>query len=282
MLSRYRIEVARRERLAPAVEQDLAHRYRSGDRSVAQRLIEGCLAAVIAIALEYRRCGLPIEDLVQEGNIGLLKAIDRFDPCHGVRLAAYAGYWIRAEIRAYVVRHYRIVRLGSTKGEQRAIWLYRKTREARPEALAEMSGASLERVLDLLPLLLANDVSLSPASHDDGGSPLDRLDARVDAADEVLGNAEDRARLRAAITELSAREQDIVRRRLLAEEPATLETLGSTWGVSKERVRQIEERAKARLRERIEQAAADGGVPARERRPRRARVADLRGDSRAR
>ncbi|APR85606.1 RNA polymerase sigma factor RpoH [Minicystis rosea] len=261
VFSSYRIDVARREIMTPLVERELLERYRGGERDAARRLIEGCLGAVIAIAVEYRYCGLPLEDLVQEGNMGLLKALPRFDPERGLRLGAYAGYWIRAEIRQYVARNYRIVKLGTTKAEQRALWLYRRTKEARPEALAAMSGLTLERAAELLPMLMAGDVSLSPAPHDEGWSPLERLSDRTRSPEDAVGDIEQSTRLRAAldeaIAELSVREQDILQRRVLADTTETLEALATTWGVSRERVRQIEERAKARLRARLEQIPAD-------------------------
>ncbi|APR81819.1 RNA polymerase sigma factor RpoH [Minicystis rosea] len=249
-LARYRSDIARRAPLTPELEQDLARRCQGGDQEAARRLIEGCLGAVLRVAVEYRRWGLPIEDLVQEGNVGLLKAVARFDPSHGVRLAHYAQYWIRAEIREYVARHYRIVRLGSSKGERRALRLFRKTREQRPEVLAEMSGLPTERVLELLPLLMQGDARLTPS--DDGQNPLERMADRVASAEDAFREAEERARVRGAVAKavsgLSEREQDIVRRRLLSEDPETLEQLSVTWGVSRERVRQIEERAKTRMR----------------------------------
>jgi RNA polymerase sigma-32 factor len=256
-LSFYRVELSRRPQLTPALERDLAERYKSGERAAAGRLIEGCLSCVVAIAWEYRRCGLPLEDLVQEGNLGLLKAVERFDPGRGVRLSKYAAYWIRAEIREYVARQYRIVRPGSSKGERRALWLYRRTREQRPEALAAMCGMSTERVTELLPLLMACDVSLSPQPTDDGPSLVDRLSDGAGSPEDALCDVDQKDHLQAAVAailaELPPRDQDIVRRRLLAEDPVTLEQLGATWGVTRERVRQLEERLKVRMRVRLEQ-----------------------------
>jgi RNA polymerase sigma-32 factor len=252
----YRADVSRRARLTPEVERDLADRCRNGDRVASRRLVEGCLTHVIAIALEYRLCGIPIEDLVQQGNLGLLKAVERFDPDRGTRLGSYAAYWIRAEIREYVERYYRIVRLGSSKEERRAMWLYRRTREDRPEELAAMSGLSTARATELIPLLRSLDVSLTPLESG-GPSALDHLADGAGTAEDALGDAELRAQLQSAVAgllpELSARDVDIVQRRLLADEPATLEQIGDTWGVSKERVRQIEEKVKTRMRSRFEE-----------------------------
>jgi RNA polymerase sigma-32 factor len=257
-LSLYRSEAARGLRLTPEEERDLALRYQRGDQSARGPLVAGCLEFVLGIALEYRRWGAPIEDLVQEGNIGLLKAVDHFDPARGVRLATYARYWIRAEIREYVARQYRIVRLGSSKGERRALRMYRKTREQRPDVLAAMSGLSTERVTALLPMLVAGEMSLSPQPDDERHGLLERIADGAISAEQALSEADERMRLRDAVAdalaELSVREQDIVRRRLLADDPTTLERLGEAWGVSKERVRQIEEAAKARMRVRLQRA----------------------------
>ena len=269
----YRIDVARRPRVPREAEHDLAERVKRGDRDAARRLIESSLSTVIAVALEYRRCGLPIDDLVQEGNIGLLKAVDHFDPTRGVRFATYAMYWVRAEIRDYVVRHYRVVRIGRSKAERRALWLYRKTREDRPEHLAAMSGLSTERAAELLPLLLSADVSLSPPP-DGGPSLLERI-ADVDGSAEArLSDIEERKRLEAALAnilgELSARDQDIVRRRLLTDEPATLQQIGLTWGISKERVRQLEETVKKRVRQKLEAQVPELGARPRPRQAKKA------------
>lgn len=259
--SSYRTEVARRPGLTRQVEHDLTLRYRAGDRGAGRELVERCLGTVIAIALEYRRVGLPLEDLVQEGNLGLLKAVERFDPDREVRLSTYAAYWIRAEIREYVARHYRIARLGSSKAERRALWHYRKTREDRPEALAASSGLSPARAAALLPLLTSHDASLTPPV-DGGRGLLDHLADPAASAESALGDLETRAGLQEALTklvsELSARERDIVERRLLADEPVTLDQLGVAWGVTRERMRQVEESVKNRMRTRLRTFAEAG------------------------
>ena len=256
----YRTQVAERTTLTPEVERDLAHRFRAGERDAGRRLVEACLPFVMTIALEYRRWGLPMEDIVQEGNIGLLKAADRFDPDRGCRLATYAAYWIRAEIREHVARGYRIVRLGSSKSERRALRIYRKTHEKSPEALAEMSGLSEARARELLPLLMARDVSLD-RGPDEGQAPVDRLAAPARSPEEEACLADERRHLQVAlrqvVAELSPRERRIVRQRWLTDEPKTLEQLGEAFGVSKERVRQLEERAKRRMRERLEQIVGE-------------------------
>lgn len=259
--SAYRTELAARATLTPEVERDLAIRFKAGDREAGRKLIEACLPFVMTVALEYRRWGLPLEDIVQEGNIGLLKAAERFDPDRGCRLATYAAYWIRAEIREYVARGYRIVRLGSSKSERRALRIYRKTHEKDPHTLAELSGLTEERATELLPLLMSRDVSLERAPSDDAKAPLERLADSGRNPEEEVCLADERRQLEAAleqvVDELSPRERKIVRRRWLTDEPQTLEQLGQDFGVSKERVRQLEERAKKRMRERLEQIVGE-------------------------
>ena len=247
-------ELDKREPLTPESERELAERFRSGDRDAGRRIVEACLPFVMTIALEYRRWGIPIEDLVQEGNIGLLKAAERFDPTRGCRLVTYAAYWIRAEIREHVARGYRIVRLGSSKSERRVLRLFRRTHERDPDVLAEQSGLSRDRVMALLPLLMARDVSLDK-KNPEGDAPLDRLASPLPSPeDQACADEEQRqvaTALRQIVTELSPREQKIAKARWLSEDPATLEELGADFGVSKERVRQIEERAKKRVRARL-------------------------------
>jgi RNA polymerase sigma-32 factor len=257
----YRAELAGRAPLTPEVERDLTRRFRAGDRDAGRRLVEACLAFVITIAREYRRWGAPIEDLVQEGNVGLLKAADRFDPDRGTRLATYAAYWIRAEIREYVARGLRMVRLGSSKAERRALRAYRRTLNQDPAVLSELSGLSAERVTELLPLLTAPDVSLEQPPGDDRRSPEEALADGARSPEEQACLADQSAQIGAAVArvvaELPPREQTIVQRRLMSDDPETLEQLGATFGVSKERVRQLEVGAKKRLRARLEEIAGE-------------------------
>lgn len=249
---RYRASLHGTETLQPALERALAEQWRAGDAAAGDKLIKASLPFVISIALEYRRWGIPLEDLVQQGNLGLLKAAKKFDPSRDCRLITYAVYWIRAEIRDYVVRGYRLVRIGTTKNERRAMRSYRKTREDDPAALAEASGLSVEQAERLLPMLRARDVSLD-ASFDGETPHVDRLAADGPAPDETVWaehfRAEARDRVHRALARLPEREAMIVRERLLVDDPITLEALGTRLGISKERVRQLEERARRRLRE---------------------------------
>ena len=255
----YRAGIAQREPLDADAERVLAARWRAGDRDAGRRLVEACLPFVMTIAFEYRRWGLPLEDIVQEGNIGLLKAADRFDPERGCRLVTYAAYWIRAEIREYVVKSYRIVRLGSSKSERRALRIYRRTQERDPELLAQASGLSTEKAAALLPLLVARDVSID-ATAEGGTAPVERIASSVPSPEDEAcrheGELHLQRDLREAIAELGPREQRIAHLRWLTDEPQTLEQLGAEFGISKERVRQLEERAKRRMRERLSSTSA--------------------------
>jgi len=250
-LRAYRESLAGFHTLDRETERELAQKWIAGDQHAGARIVEGCLPFVVSIALEYRRWGVPLEDIIQQGNMGLLKAAAKFDPKRECRLATYAAYWIRAEIREYVVRAFRVVRLGTTKGERRALRAYRRSKTTDAAELAKISGLSQERVELLLPLLAGREVSLD-ASTNDMGPAVDRMPTTTPSPEEEASGHEIAAHasraVRAAVGELDAREQLIVKARLMTEDPPTLQELGNRLGVSKERVRQLEERARTKLR----------------------------------
>jgi RNA polymerase sigma-32 factor len=236
-------------------ERKFAKQWIKGDQRAGDKLIEACLPFVISIALEYRRWGVPLEDIIQQGNLGLFRAAKKFNPDMGCRLATYAAYWIRAEIREYVVRAYRVVRLGTTKAERRALRAYRTTKESDPDRLAAVSGLSRERVEQLLPLLAARETSLD-ANTNDLPPAVERMASNDASPEEDAGAKESRARAKGAVAialkGLTDRERLIVRERMMSDEPTTLKALGDILGVSKERVRQLEERARLKLRTELE------------------------------
>ena len=250
-LRAYRHGLGAQKPLEREVERDLARRFIAGDRKAGDRIVAACLPFVVSIALEYRRWGVPLEDIVQQGNLGLLKAAAKFDPDRSCRLATYAAYWIRAEIREYVVKAFRVVRLGTTKGERKALRAYRKTKTTDPAVLAEMSGLSEERVRMLLPLISGREVSLD-ASVADMPPGVERLEGNEISPEQAASDGELKAQagvaVRTAVGQLDARERMIIEARLMTEDPPTLQELGTKLGVSKERVRQIEERARVKLR----------------------------------
>jgi RNA polymerase sigma-32 factor len=250
-LRAYRESLAGFRSLDRETERDLAKRWMAGDKTAGIKIVEACLPFVVSIALEYRRWGVPLEDIIQQGNLGLLKAAAKFDPARECRLATYAAYWIRAEIREYVVRAFRVVRLGTTKGERRALRAYRSSKTTDPAALAKISGLPEERIRLLLPLLSGREVSLD-ASTNDTPPAVDRLPTATMSPEDEASRDEISARasraVQDAVGELDEREQMIVKARLMAEDPPTLQELGNRLGVSKERVRQLEERARTKLR----------------------------------
>jgi RNA polymerase sigma-32 factor len=254
-LDRYRASLKRVEILDAEAERELAQRWAEGDDQAGALLIESSLPFVIAIAREYRRWGVPLEDLVQQGNLGLLKAASKFDPDKKCRLITYAAYWIRAEIRDYVVRSYRIVRLGTTRTERRAMRAFRRKPVDSAQALAEESGMPVSRARQLWPLLTRGDLSLD-ATVSDAPAAVDRMSTKQPTPEESVARAEAvhhvREALESAMESLTDREQRIVEARILSDEPRTLESLGREMGVSKERVRQLEVRARQKLRDRLE------------------------------
>ena len=257
-LQAYRKRLNQVEQLSREEERELALRVKAGDREASRRIAEACLPFVVSIAIEYRRWGVPLEDIIQQGNVGLIRAVAKFDPAKDCRLATYAAYWIRAEIREYVVRAYRVVRLGTTKAERRALRAYRTTRESDPEKLAAVSGLPVERVRSLLPLLQAREASLE-TGKDDRSPVIDRIAAIGPSPEEEARDhqAAERSRVavREALGDLSEREKLIVRDRLMSDEPRTLQELGDELGVSKERVRQLEQRTLTKLRQRLRHVA---------------------------
>lgn len=250
-LDSYRRDLSELAPLDADSERALAEAWRAGDRKAGDRLVAASLPFVIKIAKEYRRWGVPMEDLIQEGNVGLLRAAEKYDPDQGCRLITYAVYWIRAEIREYVVRGYRIVRLGTTRTERKAMRVFRRDAVESVEQLAALSGMPISRAQKLWPLLTQRDFALD-AAPDEREAPIERLRDRTETPEEALVRAQEttgvRAKLDEALRLLSERERRIIEERILADEPRTLESLGAEMGVSKERVRQLEARARGKLR----------------------------------
>lgn len=259
-IDRYRRDLRGVGTLDAETERALARRWAAGDRAAGDRLLAACLPFVISIAREYRRWGVPLEDLIQQGNLGLLRAAAKYDPARGCRLATYAATWIRGEIRDHVVRCHRIVRLGSTHTERAALRRYRDGSASSPEELAAKSGMPLARSRALWPLLVQRDASLDARPEGGGASGVERLASGAETPEEMLARREEQravlAVLASALARLGQRERRIVEARAMADEPRTLEELGHELGVSRERVRQLEERAHATLRSALAGARA--------------------------
>ncbi|MDI4657004.1 RNA polymerase sigma factor RpoH [Xanthobacter autotrophicus] len=260
-LSRYLEEIRRFPMLEPQEEYMLAKSWREhGDRDAAHRLVTSHLRLVAKIAMGYRGYGLPISEVISEGNVGLMQAVKRFEPEKGFRLATYAMWWIRASIQEYILRSWSLVKMGTTAAQKKLFFNLRKAKsqisaledgDLRPEHVKQIAtklGVTEQDVVDMN-RRLSGDASLnSPIREDsEGGEWQDWLvDERLDQ-EEQLAESEEldnrRAALSGALSVLNDRERRIFEARRLSEDPMTLEDLASEFGVSRERVRQIEVRA---------------------------------------
>jgi len=253
-----RIPVLSREQ-----EQELALRFRrDDDLNAARELVLSHLRFVVHIARGYSGYGLPMNDLVQEGNIGLMKAVKRFDPSVGVRLVSFAVHWIRAEIHEYVLRNWRLVKIATTKAQRKLFFNLRRLKKnltwlsaEETAAVARDLGVSVAEVTEMEKRLAARDLSFDPApdaDDEEAYSPAAYLpapDADPAAQVEDAESADDSTdRLHGALGGLDARSRDIVQRRWMSEDKATLHQLADKYGVSAERIRQIESSALGKLR----------------------------------
>ena len=252
--------------LSAEKEKDLATRlYEESDLDAARELIMSHPRFVVHVARSYSGYGLPQADLIQEGNIGLMKAVKRFNPSVGVRLVSFAVHWIKAEIHEYVLRNWRVVKVATTKAQRKLFFNLRKMKkrlgwfsQKEVETVAEELGVSTKEVLEMEARMSAHDQAFELSSDDDDSkegstySPAMYLeDKRSDLAAEV--EAEDyeshnQQKLLTAMSELDERSQDIVQSRWLSEDKTTLHDLAAKYEVSAERVRQLEQNAMKKLR----------------------------------
>ena len=265
-LSAYLNRIDRYSLLTPEEERRLALRWRRfHDQRAAEQLVTGNLRFVVKIAFEYRTYGVRLLDLIQEGNLGLLVAVDRFDPGRGVRLTTYAVWWIRAYIQEYIRRSWSMVRFGTTRAEQRCFYRLRRERQrlerhggkADPDKLAAALGVSSRELEAIESRITRRDMSLDDSAYvDTEETKGDRIADDRPGPESMVGEEELHQRahdeIHRALESLDARERDILHRRYLAAKPATLKEIGAMFGISRERVRQLEARAMAKLRERLE------------------------------
>ncbi len=250
--------------LSAEEERELAVRLRDhGDVDAARRLILANLRYVVQIARGYQGYGLPQADLIQEGNIGLMKAVKRFDPDVGVRLISFAVHWIRAEIHEYILRNWRIVKVATTKAQRKLFFNLRKAKKRlgwlnahEVETVARDLGVQPGEVLEMERRLAAQDSAFDPQGEDDEGTaPAAYLrDQRYDPAERLMESdwvEHNRRQLAHALEELDERSREILKRRWIDEDKATLQTLADEYGVSAERIRQLEKAALKKLRARL-------------------------------
>ncbi|MGI9344172.1 MAG: RNA polymerase sigma factor RpoH [Gammaproteobacteria bacterium] len=249
--------------LSKEEEQQLARSFREhDDLDAARRLVMSQLRFVVHIARGYNGYGLPLGDLIQEGNVGLMKAVKRFDPDVGVRLVSFAVHWIRAEIHEYVLRNWRLVKVATTKAQRKLFFNLRKAKKFlgwlsadETAAIAADLGVSTREVTEMEKRLAGYDLAFDPAPGDDeerAYAPAHYLPNETPdpAAAVETADWDDRARerLSAALENLDDRSKTIVKERWLAEKKTTLQDLAKRFGVSAERIRQIEQRAIKLLR----------------------------------
>ena len=270
-LSRYLSEIRKFPMLEPEREYMLAQRWKMHeDRAAAQTLITSHLRLVAKIAMGYRGYGLPIGEVVSEGNVGLMQAVKKFEPEKGFRLATYAMWWIRASIQEYVLRSWSLVKMGTTANQKKLFFNLRKAKsqisaledgDLRPDqvkVIATKLGVHEKEVVDMN-RRLSGDASLNAPLREEGeGEWQDWLVDETASQETLIVQHEESSNRHAALTRalmvLNPRERRIFEARRLAEEPETLENLSTEFGISRERVRQIEVRAF----EKVQEAVKDG------------------------
>lgn len=271
-MDRYMERVRKIPTLSREEEHALAVRAKAGDQDAADALVEANLRFVVAVALQYRRYGIPISELMAEGNLGLMLAVRKFDPHRGTRFVTYAGYWIRAYVLDLVVKSTTMVGAGS--GPLRSKLFFRLRRERakvanlthdpreRLELMAERFDVSVEKMERMLRRLDSRDVSLSAPLFDDAGSTLqDALPEEGDDQEARFFETERQRFLEEHLTDaldgLDRRERYIMEQRYMGDETVSLAALGRELGVSRERARQLEARAKKKLRKRLSRVELD-------------------------
>ncbi|MEK1890742.1 MAG: RNA polymerase sigma factor RpoH [Phyllobacterium sp.] len=274
-LTRYLEEIRRFPMLEPQEEYMLAKRYlEHSDPKAAHKLVTSHLRLVAKIAMGYRGYGLPIGEVISEGNVGLMQAVKRFEPERGFRLATYAMWWIKASIQEYVLRSWSLVKMGTTANQKRLFFNLRKVKskiqalddgDLNPEQVKEIAtrlSVSEDEVISMN-RRLSGDASLNaPIRSSDGEAGGDWQDWLVDdhdSAEEMLIEQDElesrREMLTGAMSSLNDRERRIFQARRLADDPITLEDLSTEFGISRERVRQIEVRAFEKVQDAVKSAA---------------------------
>jgi len=265
-LNRYLAEIKKYPILAPEQEYMLAKRYQEhGDPEAAAQLVTSHLRLVAKIAMGYRGYGLPVSELISEGNIGLMQGVKKFEPDRGFRLATYAMWWIRASIQEFILRSWSLVKMGTTAAQKKLFFNLRRMKnridafedgDLKPEDVTKIAtdlGVSEDDVVSMnRRMAMGGDTSLNVTMREDSESQWqDMLADTGPLQDQMIAEEEEKQvrheLLLEAMTDLNDREKHILTERRLAEEPKTLEELSQVYGVSRERVRQIEVRAFEKL-----------------------------------
>jgi len=275
-LNRYLAEIRKFPLLSPELEYMMAKRWQEHqDPAAATKLVTSHLRLVARIAMGYRGYGLPVNELIAEGNIGLMQGVRKFDPEKGFRLATYAMWWIKAAIQEYILRSWSLVKIGTTAAQKKLFFNLRRLKgkigavedgDLKPadvEKIATTLGVNEDEVVSMNRRMgFGGDASLnSPLREEGEGEWQDWLADDGPLADELLAESEERDQrhglLVAAMSGLNERERDILTQRRLIDEPETLEVLSQRYGISRERVRQIEVRAFEKLAKAMQTAAVE-------------------------
>ncbi len=277
-LSRYLQEIRKFPMLGPEEEYVLAKRYREhNDTPAANKLVTSHLRLVAKIAMGYRGYGLPMGELISEGNVGMMQAVKRFDPDRGFRLATYAMWWIRAAIQEYILHSWSLVKMGTTAAQKKLFFNLRKLK-GQMQAIEEgdLSPENVRKIAEELDVTEADVVSMNrrlsspdhslnaPVRTDGEGEWQDWLVDERDDQETELAEREEMGRRRKllsqALKSLNDRERHILTQRRLKDEPVTLEDLSQQYGISRERVRQIEVRAFEKLQKSMKNAVIDSQI----------------------
>ena len=268
-LSLYMSEVRKFSLLTAAEERELGIKvYEQGDKEAARRLVTSNLRFVVKIAHEYRHYGLSMIDLVQEGNIGLMKAVSKFNPYRGFRLISYAVWWIRAYIQAFILKSWSLVKIGTTQAQRKLFYRLKKAkREMTSDDGTGPSAAQLAAALgvteadvDEMDVRLAGrdfflDAQIESADGSGKSTHLEMLPASTETQEDELAGRQEREELQRVAAEamsgLTEKERFVVERRVMADEPLTLQEIGDHWKISRERARQIEANAIRKIRKHL-------------------------------
>ncbi len=278
-LSRYLREIRKFPMLQPEEEYMLAKRWREhGDPDAAQRLVTSHLRLVAKIAMGYRGYGLPLSELISEGNVGMMQAVKRFDPDQGFRLATYAMWWIRASIQEYILHSWSLVKMGTTAAQKKLFFNLRRLKrqlDVREEGdlapdtakkIADRLNVREAEVVEMNRRMSGRDQSLNAPMAEDGDMEWqDWVEDESASQESSLGEQEEirvrRDLLRRAMTGLTDRERHIITERRLSDTPKTLEDLAGEYGITRERVRQIEQAAVLKLQQGVKAAARARPLP---------------------
>jgi RNA polymerase sigma-32 factor len=278
-LNRYLSEIRKFPLLTPEEEYMLSKRFAEhGDPEAAARLVTSHLRLVAKIAMGFRGYGLPVSELISEGNIGLMQGVKKFEPDRGFRLATYAMWWIRASIQEFILRSWSLVKMGTTAAQKKLFFNLRRMKsnleafedgDLRPEHVTKIAtdlGVTEAEVISMnRRMAMGGDTSLNVSMNEDGeGQWQDWLEDDGALQDEQIADSQERvhrhAMLAEAMTDLNDREKHILTERRLVDDPKTLEELSQVYGVSRERVRQIEVRAFDKLQKAMVRIAVGNGT----------------------